>query len=218
LRKILLATAFVLFTLHAHAANVSGIYKISEAANPEGGDAYTGEVAVDGRGKNVYYIDWKLDGSPAAYGVGLLVGDTLCVGRSPASGYGIVVYKVDGGHLKGDWITDGTAEFPGTENIDGPAGLNGSYQIVEGHGADNAPAYSGSVEIHPTGEVYNVTWTVGNGEVYQGVGLLKGDMFIVAWGTGAGVIYYDIGDNALSGHWANQGAQKAGVENLVRKE
>ena len=129
-----------------------------------------------------------------------------------------MVYKVNGGRLSGDWITDGTAEFPGKEELEGPPGLNGSYKIVKANGADMGAAYSGTAEIRPTGELYNVTWTVGNNEVYTGVGLLKGDVFIVAWGKGAGVVYYDLKDDGLIGHSAAPGAQHAGVEDLVRRK
>src|SRR6185295_19548162 len=107
---------------------------ISQAHQPDHGAAYAGQVAVDFRGKTVYYVDWSFSEAPNSYGVGMLVDDTLCIGRSVASGYGVVVYKINGGHLRGEWIADKTAEFPGLEELEGSPNLEGHYKIVKAYG------------------------------------------------------------------------------------
>lgn len=182
----------------------------------DNGPTYTGRVKVEYRGDNVYYVYWNIPGSSEYRGVGLLDHQTLCVGWSSSPGYGVVIYKVADGRLYGNWLADNTEWDLGMEDLEGPAGLDGVYQIVEAYGADMGDEYSGTVEIRPTGEVYNLTWWIGN-EVYTGVGLLKGDLLIVGWGPSAGVVYYDLKDNELLGRWASPGATTAGLENLVRK-
>jgi hypothetical protein len=103
---------------------------------------------------------------------------------------------VDGGRLRGTWISNST---------------------VKVHGRETLAPYSGTVGIRKLDDVYHLTWWIGN-EKYTGAGLLKGDLFIVGWSSGLldGVTYYEIKGNELLGRWATSNDTTSGVENLIR--
>ena len=103
----------------------------------------------------------------------------------------------------------------GYEGLEGPPGLNGVYRIVNALDEDYGREYTGTVEIRPFGEVYNVTWTIDE-NVYAGVGIRQGNYLIAGWGIDVGVMHYVIKDNELQGTWAAMGANRRGVENLAR--
>jgi hypothetical protein len=104
------------------------------------------------------------------------------------SRYGVVVYQVSGGTLKGQWATAMSPAL-GSEDLEGPPGLNGTYQITKAAGPDGK-SYAGSVTIAPKGDAFAVTWTLPT-ESYSGVGIQQGDLLIVGRGEagkGAGVV------------------------------
>lgn len=221
MRKIFLLTMSILFLLQgvstAQAQHLPGIYFISRGINPNNGTEYTGKVAIQFRKDNVYSAQWRVSDSGEYQGIGFLIGETFYVGWSYDPGYTVMVYKVDGGRLHGTFISDSTVAEPGLEELEGPPGLHGTYEIVKAYGSDDGLEYSGTVGIRKTDETYQVTWWIGNAE-YKGVGLLKGDLFIVSSGTSVGVSYYDIKGNELFGRWALSDARIPGVENLERKK
>jgi hypothetical protein len=195
--------------------DVSGTYTISKGVNTNNGGEYKGEVWLEHQGGNVYHAVWDAGEDSEYHGVGFKVGNILGLGWSPNEDYGLTIYKVNGGLLKGNWISNSTIKVLGTEILEGPPELHGTYDIVEATGADGGGAYSGTVGIRKLDDVYELTWWIGN-EEYKGVGLLKGDLFIVGWSTGllSGVTYYEIKGRELLGRWASAGARISGVENL----
>ncbi len=197
-----------------NAADLSGSYKILSASNPGGGGSYTGTVAIAKNG-DLFSIGWTISGTPPYKGVGIVDGQTFGIGWGLGKAYGVAVYKVDGGKLDGKWATSMSKGHAGTEKLDGPAGLNGTYKITEGKDGDSGDAYTGTVSIAPAGTVYNVTWKLAK-ESYSGVGILEGNVFTVGWGTagaGAGVVVYSVGDK-LDGKWAQPGGKALGSEVL----
>ena len=200
--------------------DLTGVYVISRGINATDGSTYTGKVAIQHHKDNMYAIVWDEGVSSNNEGIGLAVDNLLCTGWSNNDDYGVTVYKVQGGRLYGTSISHGTNETPGTEVLEGPPELHGTYEIVSAHGSDDGVEYSGTVGIQKTGEVYQLRWWIGN-YTYTGVGLLKGDLFIVGWSAGLleGVNYYEIKGHELLGRWATSGtsATTAGVENLVRR-
>ena len=221
MRKIFLLTMSTLFLFQgvstAEAQHLPGIYFISRGVNPNNGTEYTGKVAIQFRGDNVYSAQWKVSDSGEYRGIGFLIGDTFYVGWSYDPGHTVTVYRVDGGRLSGKFISEATAEEPGVEELEGPPGLHGTYKIVKAYGSDGGLEYSGTVGIRKTDETYQVTWWIDNAE-YKGVGLLKGNYFIVSSGTSVGVSCYDIKGDKLFGRWALSDARIPGVENLERKK
>src|SRR5581483_2288956 len=100
----------------------------------------------------------------------------------PSADYGIVLYRVKGGHLEGIWRSDGgrTTRTLGAENLDGPEGLEGSYSITLGQNPDGTH-YIGHVEIKRAGAIYLVDWYTPQPR-YIGTGVLMGDVFVVGYG------------------------------------
>ena len=201
----------------AHAQGFSGHYKVTQGVNPAGG-TYNARVVVEPRETfNVYRIHTKVGDAPPTHSLAILSGDTLAAGWSDTPGYGVVVYRVEGGRLTGAWLADSSGDEMSKEVLEGPPGLDGTYTIVEAYSAGSGEPYDGTVEIHPKGDVYTVTWTT-NGYVYYGVGILKDDLFIASWGSKSGVAYYKIDGDGLAGIWSHLGAWTTGTENLVRLE
>jgi hypothetical protein len=68
-------------------------------------------------------------------------------------------------------------------------------------------AYEGKVEISKNGDTYTLKWTLGEGESYEGVGLLNGDALSVTWKAEgvSGLVVYKVakGDKGpkLVGKW-----------------
>jgi hypothetical protein len=200
----------------AAAGDLAGTYKITSAANPGGGGAYTGKVTFT-RAGGTYLIGWAIPNSPPYSGVALSVGNTLGVGWGMGSSYGVVVYQVNGGTLKGQWAT-ALSPTVGTEDLEGPTGLNGTYKITKAAGPDGK-AYEGTVAIAPNGQTYNVTWTLPTSS-YSGVGILEGDLLVVGWGEagkGAGVVSYKVNGKNLTGRWGAPGNPQLGTESLAKE-
>lgn len=190
-----------------------GNYRIESAQNP-GGGSYSGDVAIKQQGE-VYRLDWKL-ASGAQFGVGIESGPALGVGLAEAEPFGVVMYLVNGGELNGTWALPSSPKL-GSEQLSGPAGLNGTYKIVKGLNPDGSE-YTGTVAISPRGKLYDVSWTV-PGNDYKGTGVLSGNTFAVGWGTGknVGVVLYTDAAGKLSGQWGQPAGTELGLETLAKK-
>ncbi|MCA9639195.1 MAG: hypothetical protein H6718_22710 [Polyangiaceae bacterium] len=199
------------------AAAVRGTYTISSASNPGGEGGYEGSVAITQSG-DVYKLTWSISDGSQYKGVGLMEGDVLGVGWGMAAEFGVAVYKVEGGKLTGRW-TSAVETGAGTETLEGPAGLNGSYKITAGTNASDGKPYTGEVTIKPSGAVYNVTWKHPD-KTFSGVGMLQGSTFVVGWGEagkGAGAVLYRVSGNTLDGKWAQPAGTALGTEVLAKK-
>ncbi len=194
--------------------DMTGNFTVAESANP-GGGSYEGQTIISRRG-DVWDVEWQLSNTPPYSGVGVRHGDVLGIGWGLGADYGVAVYDLKGTRLEGTWATKGSGDAPGTEVLEGPEGLDGVYDIVESTSPGGGKGYSGKVEIHPHGDVFDVTWTVGKSS-YSGVGIKKADLLVVGWGDagkGAGVVLYVKGDKKLDGVWSGPGETKVGKEVL----
>jgi hypothetical protein len=200
----------------AAAGELDGTYKITAASNPGGAGTYSGSVTLKRTGGS-YQLAWDIPGSPGYSGVAIPVGSTLGVGWGMGAHYGVAVYQVNGGSLKGKWATALSPDV-GTEDLEGPPGLNGTYKITKAAGPDGK-GYEGNVAIAPKGQTFEVTWTLPT-ESYSGVGIQEGDLLIVGWGEagkGAGVVSYKINGATLAGRWGAPGAPQLGTESLTKQ-
>lgn len=202
-------------SLFAQQSSLPGRYKISDSVNLFGKPSYTGTVNITNK-RGIYRLIWNIPQSPRYEGVGIVVDNILCVGWSESGSYGVVVYKVEGGKLKGEWTTS-KSDGIGKEDLEGPKGLSGVYEIVSSVSPETSRGYNGRVTINQYGDIYLVTWLL-ESESYSGVGILEGDLLIVGWGVGqkTGVVYYKIENNTLLGRWTIPQATKIGIENLSK--
>jgi hypothetical protein len=92
---------------------------------------------------------------------------------------------------------------------------------VAGVNPDGEGRYTGSLTIKRNDEVYDVSWTIGNGQTLSGVGVVvDGKLSVGYWAsdkswTGV-VVYRARPDGSLSGIWAGMGNGRTGTENAVR--
>lgn len=193
----------------------SGAYTISAAVNLFNKPAYTGTVNIRNK-RGIHKLLWSIPNAPRYEGIGIVVDGILCAGWGMGGYYGVVVYKVDGGKLKGKW-TASNLEGIGTEDLEGPPGLNGVYRITGSISPGTHKGYPGNVTINKNGDVYLVTWLLET-ESYSGVGILEDNLLIIGWGVGrsTGVVYYRIRNGVLEGRWTIPQATTIGIENLSR--
>jgi hypothetical protein len=195
------------------ARDLSGTYK-SSGTRPDGNKFGGGSVKVEKAG-NLYKLTWTHPGEPAYQGIGIPSQDGygLAVGWGKDGNYGVVVYTINGGKLSGEWASP-TQTGVGTEVLEGPASLNGSYKIIKSTGN-----YTGKVSITPTGDTYAVSWTLDSGERYSGVGIRFDETLFVGYGTGKkeyGVAAYLVTEDALDGVWTFLTSNRVGKERLAR--
>lgn len=96
----------------------------------------------------------------------------------------------------------------------------GTFQVT-GTSPGAEGQYQGTLTIAKQGSIYNLSWMIGQGETYEGIGLKVGDQLSVAYWTSdhssSGVVVYKAGlDGSLSGVWAPQGETRIGTEKAVR--
>lgn len=108
--------------------------------------------------------------------------------------------------------------------LSGPAMADpeGTY-VVNGSDPKTGNQYQGSIEIHRTGETYQLTWTIG-GDVSSGVGIGSGEgpsghtRLAVAFGSTAsfGVAEYQLQpDGSWHGQWVYAGGTILATEILT---
>jgi|GEM_PF-2077510 len=189
------------------------IHDIVTSSNPGGGNPYRGQLAIRQVGETSQ-LRWTIEDSAPYAGIGLSEGNLLGAGWSMGSGHGVVIYRIQGGSLRGRWAASSTPGQTGTEDLQGPPNLKGTYQIV----ASSSPgggSYTGSVTITPTGSTYALEWNLTR-ESYKGVGIRRGNVLVVGWGPGqgAGVVVYEKRGDGLDGVWATGGGTQLGTEVL----
>jgi len=99
--------------------------------------------------------------------------------------------------------------------------LSGEYAAA-GHSPKTGKAYTGTVKIMKSGEVYEVSWVI-DGKGYLGTGILVNDVLSVAYTDEAktwfGIVAYHIkSDGAvLEGKWTGAGATVLGDESWTKQ-
>jgi hypothetical protein len=210
------------FAAPAAAQDVAGLYDV-QGKLPNGKD-YSGAVQIAPFG-SAHAILWKLASGDGYEGLAIRQGNVLGAGYTAGKiPFGLVVYRVAGGVLDGEWISSGDPKAElGRETLEGPATLGGNYKITLGQNRDGTTNYTGEVVIKPDGETYLMAWYVPN-LAYVGRGVRIGDVLVVAYGRGQdprklpGVVAYKIDNaDAMSGVWATPGAKATGTETLKRR-
>jgi hypothetical protein len=193
----------------------SGRYS-ARATNPGGQGDYTADVTITASGA-YYTLNWKIGKERSYTGVGLEIPGFLAVGWGHA-GYRVFVYEVTGKEIVGRWAAADNQGKVGSEVLEGPQGLNGSYRIARGYDPARDASYEGMVSIAPNGAVYRLQRSV-RGHVLGGVGIKKGSRLIVGAGPGggAGVMVYTLQEQGLSGQWAQPTSNLLGTEYLSRR-
>lgn len=197
------------------AAPIGGTYRITSASNPGGSGSYSGQVTITPGA--VHTLKWTISDGSSYSGVGLAFDGALGVGWGLGEKYGVAVYTINGGKLSGRWATAVTAMGVGTEELEGPEGLDGSYTITAAKDPTGA-SYTGTVTIKPSGDVYSVKWTLPK-ESYEGVAIKQGSTLVVGWGVGgkgAGAVVYEASGANLNGKWAQPGGKALGTEVLAK--
>jgi hypothetical protein len=200
----------------AVSGKLSGEYTITSASRP-GGDrnVHAGTVAISAAGGH-YAIEWRLANGQKYRGVGLEDGEFLAAGWDMAGDPGIAVYEINGGQLKGRWATASGGGKLGSEELHGPSGLNGSYEIV-GARAPGGGSYEGQLSLTPTGNIYRLIRRAGS-STYYGAALKKGTRLFAGFSAGGGaVMVYTIKDDKLNGQWAQPSSSQLGTEFLTRR-
>ena len=206
----------------AAAQDIAGTYD-AQGKLP-GGKGYNGAVKIVPYGA-AHAILWKLDSGAGYEGLAIRQGNVLgaayTMGKIP---FGLVVYRIAGGLLDGEWISSGDRKGElGRETLEGPATLSGKYQITLGQNRDGTTNYTGEVAIKPEGDTYLLAWYVPK-LAYVGRGVRVGDVLVVAYGQSTdprklpGVVAYKVdGPNTMTGVWATAGAPATGSETLNRR-
>jgi len=200
------------------ADDVSGLYDAN--GKSPGGKLYQGLVQIAPFG-NAHAVLWKLSDGEAYKGLALRKDDVLGAAYGTDSVPGLVIYKIKGGTLEGDWVSGGKGAKMelGRETLQGPDGLSGEYKITLGENQDGSTNYDGKVVIKPDGDSFLLIWLVPK-PAYIGRGVRVGDVLVVGFSRDAkkipGVVAYRIGSgHALSGVWATGGSSKTGTEDLT---
>ncbi len=173
-------------------------------------------------------FDHTNHGGPMWTGIGVYKeyqGDKLFwTAYGTAQTIGLCVYEIKaGGLLEGKWYPwylDGTPKNVGTENLQGPANLDGEFTIVSANAPATGAPYAGTVTIKPLEIVgagdyakpYALTWTLGTYKI-EGIGIRTGDFLFVASGTGADVniARFTIGNGSMNSEWFKLGSKEMGA-------
>jgi hypothetical protein len=211
------------FAAPAAAQDIAGTYD-AEGKNPGGAGAYKAVVQIVPYGA-AHAILWRLGGGKGNEGIALKQANVVGAAyRNSKIPFGLVVYRIAGGLLDGEWLTPGNQKAElGREVLEGPENLSGTYKITLGQNRDGTTNYTGEVIIKPEGDTYLFAWLLPK-LAYVGRGVRIGDVMVVAWGRSQdpkklpGVVAYKIEDaDTMSGIWALAGSSKTGTENLKRR-
>lgn len=198
-------------------------WDINDALKPDGKD-YKGVVSIS-KVDQTFSVKWDIADNPAYTGVAIPVGNFLGVGYGVGETFGLTVYKVSGGELKGTWTSKGAGGKLGAEELKGPDSLEGDYDIVAATDPKGG-TYKGKVTLKKQGEAIAVSWKLegksfSGADAYAGVGIKEGDWLFVGWGEVGkdfGVGYYKLADSKLAGTWVGAKDEKFGKETLTKKE
>lgn len=164
---------------------------------------------------------WTLNGNTFG-GLGTRRGDTITVGWSDGTHYGVVDYAIASeGTLGGVWY-DTTSANAGSEVLTGGLpNLAGVYTIKSGVAPDHS-SYTGTCDIVVLGELHTLVWHVGK-DTFRGLGIRSGAILSVGFTTveseNFGVVQYKLSAGNLVGRWAewSQKVPTLGSETLTKK-
>lgn len=165
---------------------------------PDGLDAFIGEyrhstvtlagksrrsVATIARRGEGFVIAWQEDEGNLFGGIGLSLDGVFGAAYTEAlsgqfRGSFVVAYRIAGGRLEGVRMSHGDGQPSVRETLQGPPGLGGRYDIVQG---DDGAA--GHLEIARRGDTYQMSWHMADG-TYDGAGLRIGDVLIAGFARG----------------------------------
>jgi len=211
------------FAAPVAAQDIAGTYD-AQGRNPGGNGTYGGVVKIVPFGA-AHAILWKMNNGQGSEGLALRQANVVGAAyRTSKIDFGLVVYRVAGGVLDGEWVTPGNQKAElGRETLEGPADLNGTYKITLGQNRDGTTNYTGEVIIKPEGDTYLLAWMVPK-LAYIGRGVRIGDVLVVAYGQSQdpsklpGVVAFKMDDpGTMSGIWATAGSSKTGTEILKRQ-
>lgn len=186
----------------------------------------SGVWAVDGggtltvrpaeRGDRRYHCAWDTPG--ARYeGIGMLRHGRLIVGWGRDAA-GVMVVQRDGERWIGEWVTPARVDERLGVEVWAGAALEGAHDLTGLN--PGATGYRGRVTVEGQGEVHRLTWTIGEGQQHEGVGLLlDADHLAIGFGAGQfGVIVYDLsGGDAVVGRWCTPRGERVELERLTRQ-
>ena len=109
-------------------------------------------------------------------------------------------------------IQAGQAAPPGSVPAQYPEVIVGGRYDVFGKNPDGS-LYDGTVTIVETKGIFQFSWVIANGDLFQGTGQFEADRIVVHWGAKHPVIYEVAVNGVLRGVWADGTA----TETLVRK-
>lgn len=175
----LVLAALLLAAGPASAQQFQGSYTL--AGETADGSPYQGRIVIAPRDQ-AYDVEWtRLPGMPRR-GFGLRLDNVLGIGAEDGDeDFGIVLYRVKGGHLDGIWQGNLSPRVLslGRETLDGPESLEGTYAISLGLNPGGS-RYYGTAKIHRTGSTFAVDWYTPTLR-YIGTGVLVGDIFVVGY-------------------------------------
>ncbi len=112
MRTVIAFVALLILAIAPALADPIGQYEV-KGANPGGGSAYEGTVAVEKSG-DAYRVIWQI-GSQFFIGTGVLDGNSFGVWFQSGSFTGLALYAADGDNWKGKWVTAGGTELGSEE-------------------------------------------------------------------------------------------------------
>jgi hypothetical protein len=200
----------------AVSGKLSGEYSVTSASRP-GGDrsVNSGTVAIKVNGGH-YTLEWRLQNGQKYGGVGLEQGEFLAAGWDASGDAGVAVYEINGGQLRGRWAMASGGGKLGAEELRGPSGLNGVYEVVAAR-SPSGEFYEGQLSLTPSGNIYRLIRRAGSA-TYYGAALKKGSYLFAGFSTaGAAIMVYTLKDGKLSGQWAQPSSSQLGTEFLTRR-
>ncbi len=212
----------------AAADHVAGKWMVLNASGPVE-KIGSGSVVFAPRKGDAYQmtLDYTQNGGPAWTGVA--VAGKVASDEQPVwAAYGtpktvaLCVYDISGGTLTGKWYpwyADGDPKNTGSEQLAGPAVLDGEFKIVAGKTATTGADYTGTVTIKPLqivgasddGKPYLLTWDFAGTKVY-GLGIRTGNRLYAATGAGADVVIakFTLHNGSFSGDFYKRGSMEMG--------
>lgn len=203
---------------------IAGDWKVKGSA-PEG-DSYDGTLSITAVNEMVHVLEWDI--TRGVYpGTGLYYEDKNRMFTAygvDTDRYGLFAYSIEGSTLADEAVwTSGNGL--GTETLlEKPAdGIAGTYKVqgTRPEGDDASPTYEGTLTMEKQGNVYKLTWDLGDGAPYNGIAFVTedGSELVGAWGIGGdyGVVVYNFeGTNKGVGNWATPYDEDLGEETITR--